>query len=392
MAKKDVEIKELENGWLEVPFSYMVENISKRIEPSQSDLDIFIGLEHLDPLSLKINRWGSPKELKGTKLLAQSGDIIFGKRNAYLRKAAVCEVDAVVSAHAMVLRTREENMLSEFVYFFMQTDEFYKRSMMISEGSISPTIKWKILANERFTIPNKDLQQYIVNNLSKIQICLESYYELIDKTRIYKQKLIDKIFKRDNESNYNMKRLSEISTGKGEYGVGASAIDYIDGPRYLRISDIDEYGNLIDEDRKSADTEDYDRYLLSDGDIVFARTGNTTGKSYLYNVKDGQLIYAGFLIRFKLDKQKVNPRFIKYFTESKYYWKWVNKMSRRSGQPGINSNEYANLNIPLITIDEQDKVVDTISSIDIAIKNIEDNIDHILSIKQDILNTLLTKK
>lgn len=123
-----------------VKFEKIALNISERVEPKQTDLEIYVGLEHLDSDDLVIRRKGKPEDVIGTKLKIFKGDIIFGKRRAYLRKVAVADFDGIVSAHSMVLRANEENIEKGFLPYFLQSDEFMNRAVQISEGSLSPTI------------------------------------------------------------------------------------------------------------------------------------------------------------------------------------------------------------------------------------------------------------
>src|SRR5690349_6519545 len=95
----------------------------------------------------------------------------------------------------------------------------------------------------------------------------------------------------------------------GNYGIPASAEDFDESKtRYLRISDISNDGFLLDTDKKSVSSDDIENYILNEGDIVFARTGNSTGRTYYHEEKNGRLAYAGFLIKYSLDPQKVNPK------------------------------------------------------------------------------------
>jgi type I restriction enzyme, S subunit len=110
----------LREGWRVVRFDQMAESISDRVDnPSEANVAYYVGLEHLDPESLKIRRWGTPDDVEATKLRFKPGDIIFGRRRAYQRKVAVAEFEGICSAHALVLRAREETVLKEFLPFFM---------------------------------------------------------------------------------------------------------------------------------------------------------------------------------------------------------------------------------------------------------------------------------
>lgn len=114
--------------------------------------------------------------------------------------------------------------------------------------------------------------------------------------------------------SFKWSTLGELSIGGGKYGISAPAVEFDRNlPAYLRITDINDDGSLNLSGRKSvADPLAFD-YMLQEGDIVFARTGSSTGRNYYYDLRDGDFAFAGFLIKFSLDKEKVNPRFIKYY-------------------------------------------------------------------------------
>lgn len=157
---------------------------------------------------------------------------------------------------------------------------------------------------------------------------------------------------------YTKTTLGEISIGKGQYGIGASAVEYSpDLYTYLRITDINDDGTLNILDLKSVDDPKAREYLLSPNDIVFARTGNSTGRNYFYDGSDGEFVYAGFLIKFSLDPSKVNPRFIKYYCLSDEYKGWVQGYSTGSTRGNINAQTYAGMEILLPPREQQDNLV-----------------------------------
>ncbi len=141
-----------------------------------------------------------------------------------------------------------------------------------------------------------------------------------------------------------------------EYGMNAAAVKYDGKHKYIRITDIDEETSaFIPNPLSSPDGEFEQRYLVKENDILFARTGASVGKSYLYNSNDGELYFAGFLIRARI-KPEYNGPFIYYQTKSKKYDRWVKLTSMRSGQPGINSQEYSGYPIAITGKVEQDKI------------------------------------
>ena len=167
---------EMKPGWKVWRFDQMATNINIRIDnPSESGMEHYVGLEHLDADSLKIRRWGRPDDVEATKLMFKKGDIIFGRRRAYQRKLGVAEFDGICSAHAMVLRAKPEVVLPEFLPFFMQSDLFMNRAVKISVGSLSPTINWKTMAAQQFALPQLNEQRQMVRVLSAKRVCVEAY-------------------------------------------------------------------------------------------------------------------------------------------------------------------------------------------------------------------------
>ena len=165
--------------------------------------------------------------------------------------------------------------------------------------------------------------------------------------------------------------LSDISVGgKGSYGIAASAVPFSDNLfTYLRITDINDDGTLNLQDLKSVDDDRAKDYLLAPNDIVFARTGASTGRNYFYDGTDGEFVYAGFLIKFSIDSIKVNPKYIKYYCQSKQYKDWINSFNTGSTRGNINAQTLGKMPIPFINRNQQDALVSILSSIDEKIRS-----------------------
>ena len=157
-------------------------------------------------------------------------------------------------------------------------------------------------------------------------------------------------------------KFGDIATGF-DYGMNAAAKPFDGENKYIRITDIDEASSTyIDKDIVSPDGTLTENYLVNDRDILLARTGASTGKSYLYRKSDGKLYYAGFLIRANVTKH--NPYFVFSQLHTHRYWSWVSIMSARSGQPGINSQEYSSFPVYVTSLREEEKISALLSLID----------------------------
>ena len=182
------------SDWQKVKFDEIATIITDRIEkPIESGLKDYIGLDHLDTDCIRIKRFGSTEDVDATKFLCKKGDIIFGKRNSYLRKVAVSDRDAVVSAHSMVLRPTGNKIYPDFLPCFMQSSTFWKTAHSISEGSMSPTIKWKTLAAQEFWLPSIEEQKKISELLWSIEYNIQKTEKLIDTTEKLKQGLLNEL-------------------------------------------------------------------------------------------------------------------------------------------------------------------------------------------------------
>lgn len=161
-------------------------------------------------------------------------------------------------------------------------------------------------------------------------------------------------------------RLGDLTVdGKGSYGIGAPAVEFSkEKYTYLRITDINDDGTLNFFGLKSVDDEDAEKYLLKENDIVFARTGASTGRTYFYEKHHGKFVYAGFLIKYSLDPQKVNPRILKYYTHSKIYYDWVSSFDTGGTRGNINAKTFADMPICLPERSYQDRIVSILSSLD----------------------------
>ena len=194
--------------------------------------------------------------------------------------------------------------------------------------------------------------------------------------------------------DWEVKKLGECSSISGDYGINAPAVKFSeDLPTYLRITDIDDDGNYSKENKVSVKDDNSESFILDDEDIVFARTGATVGKTYLHNKKEnGDLVFAGFLIRFRTNFDILLPYYLKLYTNTDKYWNWVSVFSMRSGQPGINSKEYSNLKIPLPPLAEQKKIADCLSTWDSAIEKQNALINALTDRKKALMQQLLTGK
>jgi type I restriction enzyme S subunit len=193
------------------------------------------------------------------------------------------------------------------------------------------------------------------------------------------------------EGEWENKRLGDLSQNI-YYGMNSAAIEFDGINKYLRITDIDaESRKFVPNPLTSPNGELEDKYLLKTGDIVFARTGASVGKCYFYNDSDGKLYYAGFLIKYSI-KEYTEPYFIYSYTFSSNYIKWVKVMSMRSGQPGINSEEYKSLKFFIPSLPEQKKIASFLTAVDQKIQQLTRKKELLEQYKKGVMQKIFSQE
>jgi len=271
-------------------------------------------------------------------------------------------------------------------YLFYYLISIRDRILYDSYGGAQKHISQGYVKEIEVPLPNIEKQKKIVKKLDNVKKIIDIRKAQIQQLdRLIKSQFIEMF----EGKKYNKKCLNDISIIKGEYGSGASAGEYIKGqPRYVRITDIQEDGRLNNNSMASPKNENnLEKYTLNYGDVLFARTGATVGKTYKYSKDDGYCIYAGYCIRFRLDLEKVNPDYIFTFTKTEEYKKWVANKQRVVAQPNINAKEYGNdLLIPIPPIELQNKFAEFVKLIDKQKAEIQKSLGEMEKLQESLMN------
>jgi len=386
--------KSLPRGWRVLRFDRFAESVTERVDPAEANTERYVGLEHLDPESLTIRRWGSPTDVIGQKLRFRAGDVIYGRRRAYQRKLAMPDFDGICSAHAMVLRAREGVMLQRFLPFFMQSETFHQRALQISVGSLSPTINWRTLAAQEFTIPPLDEQRRIADILWAADAEKCALQDAVGKLDQLASALGVEVFDKRPARQISLGDLAKRGLLKfqtGPFGTVLKASSYVEEgvPVVNPVNMIN--GKIVTTDGPFLDDDEckrLERYRVTTSDIILGRKGDVGRAIYITPEYDGYIIGSD-IIRIRLTGGLLESRYLYCFLRSFPARFWLARNSPGTTMPGINERILSRLKTPIPSLPEQGQVIQAFDALDEASDRLQAKVQSNANLMHSLVNRLL---
>jgi type I restriction enzyme, S subunit len=393
--------KSLKPGWKIWRFDQMATNVNVRIDnPSESGMEHYVGLEHLDPDSLKIRRWGTPDDVGATKLMFKKGDIIFGRRRAYQRKLGVAEFDGICSAHAMVLRAKPDVVLPEFLPFFMQSDLFMNRAVEISVGSLSPTINWKTMALQEFALPPMEEQPGLVQLLMNAEAARTTAQDAASHAEKLRKALLLETFDalhRDGTvripllaADFELQWIKARDAGAILMGRQLSP-KYKTGKntrKYLRVANVfDGFIDTSDVNEMDFNEAEFATFKLRRGDVLLneGQSRELVGRSAIFCDDVPDCCFQNTLIRFRPNAE-VMPEFAHhYFQYCQYTSRFVQVSKQTTSIAHLGVQRFAEMQFPLVSVDVQKAIVDALSAVVTAIPQLKNRAQKAAAIRDQVV-------
>ena len=332
-------------------------------------------------------------EDKSNYKIVRKGDMVYNSMRMWQGANGISPCDGIVSPAYTVLMPKQTINNGYFAAFFKNTNlinEFRKNS----QGMTSDTwnLKYPQIKTIKVWIPSIAEQDKVSELFRVLDERIDAQAQLVDSLKKYKRGLISEILRQKltiaqkNEKWVDIS-LNDVAEGF-EYGMNAAATTYDKIHKYIRITDIDDdFHTYIDVDPVSPSGVLEDKYRVGVNDILFARTGASAGKSYLYQESDGDLYFAGFLIRIHV-KDGVDSGYVFLNTITEEYDKWVLLESARSGQPGINAEQYRRYRFKLPSLKTQKRISKISQNIDDRIQKENQRLHLLRALKEGMLQQL----
>ncbi len=291
------------------------------------------------------------------------GDILIAMSGATTGKVGINTNSEVLYLNQRVGKfVPQKELYSLFLFYYLKRNANF--SLSVAQGMAQPNLSTQQINNFIIPIPPLAEQERIVAELDLLSRIIDKKKAQLKELDQLAQSIFYNMFGDPitNEKAWEVKKLKEVSLEKLSYGSGASSIPFNDDVRYIRITDINDNGEL-NEDTVSPNVFD-EKYLLNEGDILFARSGATVGKTFQYKSKYGKCIYAGYLIRLIPNKEIILPSYIFGYTKSPFYRGFVLKAQNAVAQPNINAKQYSELPIPLPPLPLQQEFASKVEAIE----------------------------
>ena len=340
-------------------FGDLVYNITEKVTPVAGDEELYIGLEHLDSGSLRVTRWGSKVALKGDKLKMREGDILFGRRNTYLRRVAIAPHDGLFSAHGMIFRAKTERIDPDYLPFFLASDCFMEEAIRISVGSLSPTVNWKELKELEFTIPDLETQHKNAQTLLAANDLKEKYEELLAVTDDLVKSQFIELF---NGNQHPVKRLDEVSIVTSGLTKNSKRSAMQIKMKYLRVANVlfNEL-DLSDVQEIGVEEREIEKSLLQKNDLLFVEGNGSPdqiGRVSLWDGSIAPILHQNHLIKARFNGTVLPEYAMYYFMSDEGRKQILLSASTTSGLYTLSTGKIAAFELPIPPLTLQKKFLE----------------------------------
>lgn len=393
--------------WTQVILGDIAFDINERVDnPSQSGYGRFVGLEHLISGDFTIQNWGSTNDVTSSMKLFKKSDVLFGRRNTYLKRASMADFDGVCSGDAYVLRSNPDYLIDEFLPLILNTSDLWDYANAHSAGGMSKRAKWFDLENYSFHLPPKDEQCRIAEILWAAEDVIVKNEQFVAEAEHYKQLMMRELFHKGIghtefkeikrigliPKDWQVLKLQDIVKKEKPitYGIVQAGPHVPDGVPYLRSSDLNGESIILKDLLRTSDeiAEAYKRSEVYPGDIVFSLRGN---------IGETKII-PEFLKRANLTQgtariscpESYDRHYINYSLQSEKVRKRIHSVTKGTTFKEISLEELRKVQVPIPFLDEQQKIASILISIDNLISTVNSAVKSSKALKMKLINTLLS--
>jgi restriction endonuclease S subunit len=368
-------------------FDEIALSIADRVDdPTSAGVTKYVGLEHLDPDSIEITRWGTPEDVSATKLRFYPGDVIYGRRRAYQKKLGVARFEGICSAHALVLRARSESCLPGFLPYFLHSDQFHNRALEISVGSLSPTINWSTLKLQVFKLPSLDEQERILELLSAVDAHAEALRNQAKVAEDSRRVVLHELLTAGGEG-WTETTLGGVVAVNPEAAKNLAQDDEI---VYVDLSSVSADSGISSDLYRGnfGEAPGRARRVIRSNDVLVSTVRPyLRGFALVPEYLDGAIASTGFAV-LRADPKSALSGFVWAIIGTSTFVEYLMDRATGSSYPAVRPDDVASFKFRVPPLVEQKQIVDQISKFDVLIQET----NSALITTQELRSALLNKE
>lgn len=365
-------------------FDQIAENSTAKKKPEESDRNRYVGLEHLDPGTLEVTRWGAEVTPKGDKLLMKKGDVLFGRRRAYQKKVGIAPFDGIFSAHGMVLRPKADVVDPMFFPFFISSDMFLDEAIRVSVGSLSPTANWKDLRTLEFDLPSPGKQRELAGILSEAESLKGHYRKLLTTCDDVVKSQFVEMFGRLNSTDLKpLKDVCSIITD-GTH----QPPKFVDrGIPFLFVSNIT--SDTVNYDtNKFISVEDYEQLIrrtpIEVGDVLVSAVGSFGHPAIVED--DRPFCFQRHIAYLKPRHDLIDSNYLHAALLSEDAQRYMDRCAKGAAQRTVTLKSFKEMKVPVPPFSLQQEFADFVAQVDKSKFAVQKALDELNATTKKILN------
>lgn len=365
-------------------FDQIAENSTAKKKPGESDRDRYVGLEHLDPGTLEVTRWGAEVTPKGDKLLMKKGDVLFGRRRAYQKKVGIAPFDGIFSAHGMVLRPKADVVDPMFFPFFISSDIFLDEAIRVSVGSLSPTANWKDLRTLEFDLPSPGKQRELAGILSEAESLKGHYRKMLTTCDDVVKSQFVEMFGRLNSTDLKpLKDVCSIITD-GTH----QPPKFVDrGIPFLFVSNIT--SDTVNYDtNKFISLEDYEQLIrrtpIEVGDVLVSAVGSFGHPAIVED--DRPFCFQRHIAYLKPRHDLIDSNYLHAALLSEDAQRYMDRCAKGAAQRTVTLKSFKEMKVPVPPFSLQQEFADFVAQVDKSKFAVQKALDELNATTKKILN------
>lgn len=387
------------SDWKKVKFGDVVFEPKESVkDPLSEGIEHVVGLEHIDSEDMHLRRSASIEESTTFTKKFSKGDVLFGRRRAYLKKAAQAEFEGICSGDITVMRARDEKLLPELLPFIVNNDKFFEYAITHSAGGLSPRVKFKDLANFEISLPNKNVQNHLLELLTVVQENLSYCSVVLDKeTTLLKSFVEDVIHGRFlNKEGVQRSRIGDIPNGWTvvEFndvvivndGAHHTPVYTNRGVPFLRVTDVQSEEINLD-NVKFVSPEEHKQLIKrchpEKGDILYSKNG-TIGISKIVDWDWEFSTFVSLALLKIRDKKRLDVNYLKLILDSLHIRKEIRRRSKQGTVTNLHLEEIRLFRLPLPPLAKQIEIAKKVGAINASINNANQTLEHCLKLRKSL--------